>query len=133
MFSICLPCYFGRRPKFDAFSGVRPSLPPCPPLLYTLFAPSPRFSFKPARERTNERKTKTMKGKRRKRTRRNEHEYGESPSIRRANLRETVKRKGGRKKRNRETGVRPGPIKTFRVIVNSSTRQSSPPDRGTRE
>jgi len=67
MFSICLPCYSGRRPKFDAFSGADPrfllslslslSLFSHPPLV----ASSPRFRFKLVRECTYGRKTREAK------------------------------------------------------------------------
>lgn len=81
MFSICLPCYFGRRPKFDAFSGARPL--PRSPSLASRPPPFARFSrfpsFKLVRERT---KTETKEEKRRKRTRRRRNECGEAPSIR---------------------------------------------------
>jgi len=42
MFSICLPCYSGRRPKFDAFSGADPRFLLSLSLSLSLFSSSPR-------------------------------------------------------------------------------------------
>lgn len=95
-------------------------------------------SFKFACQRTNKKKNKKERG-RRERGEERARERREEVSIDlRANPpREKVneKKKGGEKKKNRKAEARPNPMKMFRVIVNSSTRQSTPwsaDDEGTR-
>lgn len=84
-------------------------------------------SFKFACQRTNKKKNKKEKRKERTRgeergreRRRGFHRFEGKPPC------EKVNEKKGGEKEEQGSEARPNPMKTFRVIVNSSTRQSTP-------